>query len=121
MKHSVEHLLPNPYRHLDKDLHLSRLSADVSYADKEFLHRIFPARGLFNRMCQIFFNSLVEECKQNGITTYTPEHADELARIIARRCTVAPALGQTDARNDSRRVTREGDATAGNNQQSNHV
>ena len=98
MKHSVEHLLPCPYRHLNKDLHLSRLSADVSYADKEFLHRIFPARGLFNRMTQIFFNSLVNELKANGITTYSPENADELARIIARRCTPAATPGQTTPR-----------------------
>lgn len=94
MIHSIEHLLPCPYAHLNRDLHLSRLSADISYEDKEFLHLIFPARGLFNRLTQVFFHSLVSECKQNGITTYSPENADYLARLIARRCSFAEPVGQ---------------------------
>ena len=100
MRHSIDHILPNPYAHLtseQRDVLLSRLSADISYEDKELLRRIFPAKGLFNRLTQIFFHSIVTELKQNGITTYTPDNADAAARLIARRCTIAPAVGQTDA------------------------
>lgn len=104
MPHSVDHILPNPYRHLNaeqRDAQLSRLSADVSYEDKEYIRRIFPAKGLFNRTVQIFFHSIVTELKANGITTYTPENADFAARLIARRCTVASPAGHADARDDS--------------------
>lgn len=80
-----------------REANLSRLSADISYEDKEFLRRLYPARGLFNRLTQIFFHSLIEELKQNGITTYTPENADAVARIIARRCTPPATVGSTDA------------------------
>lgn len=89
MEHSVNHLPASPYTHLNhaKDVHLSRLSADISYEDKQFLHRVFPAKGVFNRITQLFFHSLVLELKQNGITTYTPANADEFGRIVVRRCT----------------------------------
>jgi len=79
-----------------REILLSRLSADISYEDKELLHRVFPARGLFNRMVQVFFHSIVKELKQNGITTYSPENADFVARLIARRCTIAEPTGDTD-------------------------
>jgi hypothetical protein len=100
MHHSVDHILPNPYEGLNAEQRavlLSRLSADISYEDKTYLKRIFPARGLFNRITQIFIHSIVEELKQNGITTYTPENADTARRIIARRCTVAATARDTDA------------------------
>jgi hypothetical protein len=86
MPHTVHHLPPNPYENLNRDFDLSRLSADISYEDKKFLHQVFPAKGLFNRMTQLFFHSITEECKQNGITTYTPENADAFVRLVTRRC-----------------------------------
>lgn len=97
MEHSLEHLLPDPYRHLtkeQKELQLSRLSADISYEDKELLKLVFPLKGILNRLTQVFFHSLVEELKQNGITHYTPTNADLVCRIIARRCTPVEPLGE---------------------------
>ena len=122
MPHSIDHILLNPYRHMNaeqRETNLSRLSADISYEDKEFVRRIFPAKGLFNRLTQIFFHSLVEELKAKNITTYTPENADEFARIINRRCTftggcaASPTVGQTDARNDPGGIAGESDAAKG--------
>jgi hypothetical protein len=104
-QHSIDHILPNPYRHIkNKERELSRLSADVSYEDKDFLHLIYPAKGLFNRLTQIFFHSIVEECKAHGITTYTPANADFVARLIARRCTVAQPTGQVNSGHDPGRT-----------------
>lgn len=103
-QNSIDHILLNPYRHMNKEqreLQLSRLSADISLEDKEFLHRVYPAKGLFNRLTQIFFHSIVEECKLHGITTYTPENADFVRGLIARRCTPAQPPRQADGSNDA--------------------
>ena len=79
--------IPNPYAHLDKDRDLSRLSADISYADKAYLHKLFPERGLFNRLTQVYFNSIVEEAKELNLKHYTPDNVNTLIELIRRRCT----------------------------------
>ncbi len=113
MPHTIHHLPPCPYEHLNKDLHLSRLSADISYADKEFIKTVLPVNGLLNRITQLFFHSLIQEAKYHGITTHTPENADAFVRLIARRCTFVEPLVARLQQPISRRTPGQGDDLAG--------
>ena len=119
MPHTLHHLPPCPYKGMNKELHLSRLSADISYEHKEFLKTILPVNGILNRITQLFFVSLIEEAKYHGIKYYTPENADALGRLIARRCTfVEPAVAELQGPITGG-TTGEGHDPAGNLQQSN--
>lgn len=113
--------IPNPYAHLDKDRDLSRLSADISYEDKAFLRRIFPEKGLFNRLTQVFFHSLVIEAKQLNITYYTPENVEHLIELIRQRCepgrcTATQLTGQKSDGYDAGRIARVCDGPAGSHE-----
>lgn len=74
--------LPQPYAGLNQDRDLSRLSADIPYADKELIKSVCPKKGVLMQMTQVFFHTIVTEMKRLNLTHYTPENENEFIAII---------------------------------------
>lgn len=82
MSTNYHQALPQPYSGLNQDRDLSRLSADIPYADKELIKVVCPKKGVLMQMTQVFFHTIVSEMKRLNITHYTPENENEFIAII---------------------------------------
>jgi hypothetical protein len=82
--------LDQPYRplYINFDRNMSRLSADISYEDKNLIKLVCPKRGILNQITQLFFSSICNELKQNGITHYSPDNEQRFVELILRRTTI---------------------------------
>lgn len=78
--------LPLPYDHLNRDRDLSRLSADISYVDKELIRGICPKQGILNQLTQVIFSSICTNLRNNGITYYSPDHERYFIQLLLRGC-----------------------------------
>lgn len=88
--------LPYQPLYLDFDKHMSRLSADIPYADKDLIKLVCPKRGILNQLTQLFFSSVCEEMKQSGLTYYSPENEQAFIAIIRRRTAPQPPRKRND-------------------------
>lgn len=79
--------LPLPYAHLDPVRDLSRLSADISYADKALIKNICPKRGILNQIAQNVYSSICNNLRNHGITHYSPQHELQFIELVTRGCT----------------------------------
>lgn len=79
---SDEHL--SPYSTLPL-ASLARVDAYVSIEDKNFIRSIDPGMGALNFLSATLFHSIVQECKANGITYYSPDNIRALNTLIRHR------------------------------------
>ena len=77
--------LPQAYKGLDPEKHLSHLSSTIWIEDKKLIKHVCPTMGLFQQMSQLFFASIANELRNRNITHYTPENEHKLISIIRRR------------------------------------
>jgi len=84
--------LDRPYQplYLDFDHNMSRLSADISYADKKLIKMVCPKKGILNQITQLFFESICRELREHNITHYSPQNEQHFIQLIKRRATVKP-------------------------------
>ncbi len=94
---SGEFTLYNPYTGTNPD-DLCRLSADISIEHRKFLRSVHPDRGIVMDAINMFMYAIVTECKQLGITSYTPENERTIRELIRRRTAITVAKS-TNGRN----------------------
>lgn len=62
-----------------------RIDAYVSTEDKRFIKSLNPSHGATDFILSTIFHSLVLECKENGITYYSPDNTAALRAIVLNR------------------------------------
>lgn len=85
----------DPYKQVEDDSK-DRMNADVAFTDADIIRIIYPRRGIFQQMINMFFRAVVEECVAKGINHYDPTGGTERDFIdIIRRRTApwSPANG----------------------------
>lgn len=77
-----------------------RINAYVSTEDKHFIKSLNPSHGATDFILGTLFHSLVLECKENGITYYSPDNTAALRAIVLNRA--AARLGRNGLQQDGR-------------------
>lgn len=90
----------NPYARWPEDRQF-RLNVDIDIGDAMFLKSISPRYGSTQTIVSIYVKSIIDECRQLGITSYSPENYNRLVAIIKRRTAPHPT-GVNSGQNDSR-------------------
>lgn len=96
--------LPTPYESADPIRELSRLSADIPFADKDLIKHICPKKGILNLLTQNFFHAICQNLRKNNITYYSPDNEHYLTQLILRGCATIESTEQATYRNVSRRI-----------------
>tara|TARA_R110000868_G_scaffold160977_2_gene390821 strand:- start:533 stop:976 length:444 start_codon:yes stop_codon:yes gene_type:complete len=64
---------------------LAEVAGFVSQEDKRFMRSLDPTVGSINFIVSTLWHSIVKECKENGVTYYSPDNLAQLQSIVRNR------------------------------------